>query len=71
MTNKDESTENKCPICNFLIRSDAELRISCALCGMGIPNADFAPRYETLDGTPMFFCCDKCMELYVQINLNE
>ncbi len=29
--------EKRCPLCGNIVRSDASLRLACALCGMGIP----------------------------------
>ncbi len=61
-----ESGEKTCPICNKVVRSDALVRIYCALCGMGIAELDRTVQYETLQGVKLNFCCDKCQEIYLK-----
>jgi hypothetical protein len=56
--------EKKCPICERDVRSDANVQEFCKLCGMGIPDPEFAPRYQTLGGYIHYFCCDKCLTVY-------
>ncbi len=66
MEEYQETREKKCPICKKTVRSDATIKISCALCGMGIPLPDQAVSYETLTGHKIYFCCDKCQAIYVK-----
>lgn len=66
MEEYQETSEKKCPICNRAVPSDASVKIFCALCGMGIPNPDTAFRYETIKGVIFYFCCDKCLAIYLE-----
>jgi hypothetical protein len=56
--------EKKCPICGEVIRSDANVQEFCDLCGMGIPNPEFAPRMETMGGKWLYFCCNSCFKIH-------
>lgn len=56
--------EKNCPICGEVIRSDANVQKFCNLCGMGIPNPEFAPRYQSLGGYIHYFCCNDCLTIY-------
>ncbi len=66
-----KSKEKKCPICDKVLRSDASIKISCALCGMGVPDLEQSFRYETLGGVMLYFCCDKCEKIYVENVLSK
>jgi YHS domain-containing protein len=56
--------EKGCPICGEAIRSEANEHIFCKLCGMGVQNPEFAPRYQTMGGEVFYFCCDRCLKIY-------
>ena len=56
--------EQLCPICGESIRSDANIHKFCKLCGMGIPDPEFAPKYETMGGEWLYFCCRNCLKIY-------
>jgi hypothetical protein len=56
--------DKKCPICGEIVRSDANVHKFCQLCGMGISDPDFAPKYETINKEILYFCCDYCLGIY-------
>jgi endogenous inhibitor of DNA gyrase (YacG/DUF329 family) len=57
--------EKKCPICSKKIRSNAEEKYFCMLCGMGIPisHEKDIVKNETDKGV-LYFCCERCASIY-------
>jgi hypothetical protein len=64
MNSNGTENEIECPICGEVIRSDANVHEFCKLCGMGIPNPEYAPRFETMGGKWIYFCCMNCFKIY-------
>jgi hypothetical protein len=64
MIENEVEFDKKCPICGEIVRSDANVHEFCKLCGMGISDPEFAPRYETSNGEILYFCCDYCLGIY-------
>ncbi len=54
--------EKTCPICNKALRSDATVKTSCLLCGMGIPDPGSAVKVKDGYGT-RYYCCEQCKKL--------
>jgi hypothetical protein len=61
---QDPMEEATCPFCHKIIRSDANLKVACALCGMGVPHLDTAPQAMTPGGEALHFCCSWCLRIY-------
>ncbi len=67
----DKKNDKKCPICDEAVRSDANIREFCKLCGMGIPNPSDKPKCKTGEGETIYFCCEKCQSTYSENTINN
>ena len=57
--------EKQCPLCSKPVRSDALAKKYCKLCGMFLDDSELQFIYDTPTGDSFFFCCEKCMKMYV------
>ncbi|MEJ2252733.1 MAG: hypothetical protein P8Y70_21250 [Candidatus Lokiarchaeota archaeon] len=57
--------EKRCPICKKVVRSSANEKHFCALCGMGIPKKakEGEIKIQTQKSI-LYFCCNRCAEIY-------
>jgi YHS domain-containing protein len=56
--------EKKCPICSKVIRSNAEERYFCAVCGMGIPTISETKFIIVTSKGAKYFCCKRCLRIF-------
>jgi YHS domain-containing protein len=63
--------EKVCPLCSKPVRSDALAKKHCKLCGMFLDDSELQFIYDNPKGDSFFFCCEKCMKMYITTNCKE